>query len=228
MELHMSELQKNLERLVLRLDRMGMRVNQAVNDSLRAISDRDVAAGEKLDEDDSVIDREEVEVEQECINLLALYQPTAIDLRRVCCTIKVNNDLERIADIAARLGRRVKHIVASEIRLEDYPGYGPLVMATQDILAMTVRLLNSTDAELPRQVIAADRKLDLAYAEFTREVLDAGRQATDIDAALTLILLARSLERIGDHCTNIAEDILFLITGDIIRHSASLKGHARP
>jgi phosphate transport system protein len=136
--------------------------------------------------------------------------------------------LQRIADIAARLGRRVKHIIASELRLEDYPSYGPMVVATRDILAMTVRMLNSTDAELPRQVIAADRQLDSAYATFTRDVLDAGRQATGIDVALTLVLLARSLERIGDHCTNTAEDILFLITGNIIRHSASIKKPAQP
>jgi phosphate transport system protein len=207
---------------------MGIRVAQAVNDGIRAIAFRDIAAGEKVDEDDSVIDREEVEIEQECINLLALYQPTAVDLRHICCIIKVNNDLERIADIAARLGRRVKHIIASEIRLEDYPGYGPLVAATRDILAMTIRVVNSTDAELAQRVIAADRQLDSAYAQFAREVLDAGRQASDIDATLTLVLLARSLERIGDHCTNIAEDILFLATGDIIRHSVSLKKPPQP
>ena len=224
----MSQLQKNLENHSLRLDRMGMRVAQAVNDGLKAIADMDAAAGEQVDENDSLIDREEVEIEHECINLLALYQPTAIDLRRICCIIKVNNDLERIADIAARLGRRVKHIITSKIRLEDYPRYGPLVVATRNILAMTVRMLNSTDAELPRQVIAADHKLDSAYATFTKDVLDAGRQATDIDAALTLVLLARSLERIGDHCTNIAEDILFLITGDIIRHAGGLKKPAQP
>ncbi|HAU37093.1 MAG TPA: phosphate transport system regulatory protein PhoU [Phycisphaerales bacterium] len=221
----MSELQKNLEKLALRLDRMGMQVAQAVDNGLKAIADRDVAAGEKVDEDDSKIDREEVEIEQECINLLALYQPTAIDLRRICCIIKVNSDLERIADIAARLGRRVKHIVAGDIRLEDFPGYAPLVAATREILSLTVRMLNSTDAELPRQVIAADHKLDSAYAKFAREALDAGRKTPDIDTALTLALLARSLERIGDHCTNIAEDIFFLITGDIIRHSASLRKH---
>jgi phosphate transport system protein len=219
----MSELQKNLEGLALRLDRMGMRVAQAVNDGIRAMGDRDVAAGEEVDENDALIDQEEVEIERECINLLALYQPADVDLRRICCIIKVNNDLERIADIAARLGRRVKHIIASSVRLGDYPSYDPLVVVTRDILAMTVRMLNSTDAELPRQVIAADRRLDSAYAQFVREVLDAGRQAKDIDAVLTLVLLARSLERIGDHCTNIAEDVLFLVTGDIIRHSASLK-----
>jgi len=221
----MSELQKNLAKLALRLDRMGMQVAQAVDNGLKAIAERDIAAGEKVDEDDSRIDREEVEIEQECINLLALYQPTAIDLRRICCVIKVNSDLERIADIAARLGRRVKHIVVGNIRLETFPSYAPLVAATREILSLTVRMINSADAELPRRVIAADFELDSAYAEFAREVLDAGRRATDIDTALTLALLARSLERIGDHCTNIAEDILFLITGEIIRHSASLKKH---
>lgn len=219
----MSELQKNLEKLTARLDRMGMRAARAVNDSLRAIADRDIAAGEKVDDDDSWIDREEVEIEQECIDMLALYQPAAVDLRRLCCFIKVNNDLERIADIAAGLGRRVKHIIADDVHLEDCPGYGPLVVATRDIVAMMVRMLTSTDPELARQVIAADQHLDSVYAQFAREVLDAGRQATDVDATLTLILLARSLERIGDHCTNIAEDILFLTTGDIIRHSASFK-----
>jgi phosphate transport system protein len=219
----MSTLQKNLEKLTLRLDRMGMLVAQAVDNGLKAIAERDVVAGERVDENDSVIDREEVEIEQECINLLALYQPTAIDLRRICCIIKVNSDLERIADIAARLGRRVKHIVAGDIHLGDCPSYGPLVAATREILSMTARMLNSTDAALPRRVISADLKLDSAYADFAKDVLSAGRQATNIDVTLTLVLLARSLERIGDHCTNIAEDVLFLLTGDIIRHSASLK-----
>ncbi|MGA2264971.1 MAG: phosphate signaling complex protein PhoU [Phycisphaerae bacterium] len=222
----MLELQKNLEKLTLRLERMGLRVAEAVNNAFDAIAQRDVTAGEWIDEDDSQIDQEEVAIEKECINLLALYQPAAIDLRRICCVIKVNNDLERIADIAARLGRRVKHLVAGNIALEDYADYGPMVHATRDILRQTVRMLNSADADLPRQVIEADRQLDAAYAAFTREVLDAARRSTDVDTALTAVLLARSLERIGDHCTNIAEDVFFLNTGDIVRHSAAFKAPA--
>jgi len=222
----MLELQKNLEKLTLRLERMGLRVAEAVNNAFDAIAQRDVTAGEWIDEDDSQIDQEEVAIEKECINLLALYQPAAIDLRRICCVIKVNNDLERIADIAARLGRRVKHLVAGNIALEDYADYGPMVHATRDILRQTVRMLNSADADLPRQVIEADRQLDAAYAAFTREVLDAARRSTDVDTALTAVLLARSLERIGDYCTNIAEDVFFLNTGDIVRHSAAFKAPA--
>jgi len=221
----MSELQKNLEKLTLRLERMGLRVVEAVNHAFDAIAQRDVTAGEWIDEDDSQIDQEEVAIEKECINLLALYQPAAIDLRRVCCIIKVNNDLERIADIAARLGRRVKHLTAGNIPLEDYTDYDPMVQATRDILGKTIRMLNSGDADLPQQVIEADCKLDAAYAAFTRQVLDAARRSTDVDAALTAVLLARSLERIGDHCTNIAEDVFFMNTGDIVRHSNAFKIH---
>ncbi len=219
----MSELQRKLEKLTLRLERMGLRVAQAVDAALRTVAERDIAAGEKIDQSDSQIDEEEVEIEKECISLLALHQPAAIDLRRICTIIKVNNDLERIADIAARIGRRVKHLVAGRIALEGYADYEPMVQATRNILGKTIRMLNAEDPDLPHRVIQADADLDAAYAAFTRQVLDTARAATDVDAALTLVLLARSLERIGDHCTNIAEDIFFLNTGDIIRHSPMFK-----
>jgi len=222
----MSELQRKLEKLTLRLERMGLRVAQAMEAALRAVAERDIAAGEQMDQADSQIDQEEVEIEKECINLLALHQPAAIDLRRICTVIKVNNDLERIADIAARIGRRVKHLAAGNVPLENYDGYAPMVQATRNILGKTIRMLSAEDPDLPHRVIQADADLDAAYAAFTRQVLDAARAATDVDAALTLVLLARSLERIGDHCTNIAEDIFFLNTGDIIRHTDAFKTQA--
>jgi phosphate transport system protein len=222
----MSELQRKLEKLTLRLERMGLRVAQTVDIALRAVAQRDIAAGEQMDQADSHIDQEEVEIERECINLLALHQPAAIDLRRICTIIKVNSDLERIADIAARIGRRVKHLLAGNIPLEDYDGYAPMVQATLNILGQTIRMLHGEDPDLPHRVIQADADLDAAYAAFTRQVLDAARTAADVDAALTLVLLARSLERIGDHCTNIAEDVFFLNTGDIVRHTDAFKTQA--
>ena len=220
----MSELQKHLETLALRLDRMAMRVAQAVDEALKAIRGRDVDAGERIDRNDAAIDHEEVEIERECINLLALYQPKAVDLRRICCMIKVNNDLERIADIATRIGRRVKYLVSADVTLESYSGYEDLERAARNILALTVRMLNSTDTDMPHKVIEADRDVDVAYGAFARSVLESARhQATDIDTPLTLIILARSLERVGDHCTNIAEDVFFSLTGDIVRHTAAFK-----
>lgn len=219
----MSELAKNLDKLAFRLDCMAMRVVQAVHDALRAISANDVIAGEQVEEEDANIDQEEVAIERECIRLLALFQPTAGDLRRICCVIKINNDLERIADIAAHLGRRVKHLLATETSADQYSSYEPLVKLTWQIMNVAVRSLNASDAQLPRQVIAVDQQLHAAYKAFTRDVLDDARLNGNVDEALTLVLLGRSLERIGDHCTNIAEDVYFLLTGEIVRHSDMLR-----
>ena len=117
----MSELQRRLENLLLRLDHMGLRTEQAVSDAFAAAAPGTWRPARRSSQADAEIDREEVEIEQECIRLLALYQPAAIDLRTICFVIKVNNDLERIADKAAGLGRRVKHVVANRIEPDRLP-----------------------------------------------------------------------------------------------------------
>lgn len=217
----MSELQKRLESLLLRLDRMGLRTEQAVHEALRAVAEGDVLAGEQVDEEDALIDAEEIEIERECVRLMALYQPTAIDLRTLVFAIKANSDLERIADKAAHIGRRVKHLVAEGIRLSDLPEYGDLVRVALDALGRTVRLLSRPEAEAARQVIALDQAINHAYKKLARRALaDPGLRA-DVDRTLTVFLLARALERIGDLCTNVGEDVVFLCTGDIVRHPSA-------
>ena len=221
----MSELQPRLERLVLRLDRMGMRAEQALADALQAVRDGNVAAGQAVDDRDAVIDREEVEIEQECVRLLALYQPAAVDLRMICTVIKVNNDLERIADLAAGMGRRVKHVVGDGISPGEHELFGELARRTTDILGKAVRLINARDATAAHSVIGLDRSVNAAYGDLVRFVLQRqGRRLGGAEPAMTIISLAKSLERIGDLCTNIAEDIIFLRTGDIVRHAGAFKG----
>ncbi|MFP3937509.1 MAG: phosphate signaling complex protein PhoU [Phycisphaerae bacterium] len=216
----MSELQQRLDQLVLRLDRMGMRVEQAVIDALAAVANGDIQAGTAVDENDSVVDREEVQIEQECVRLLALYQPAAVDLRTICTIIKVNSDLERIADLAAGIGRRVKHVIKDDLDLREDAGFRRLRESTLDLLGRTVRTLTATDATSARAVITGDKEIDNAYGAYVRAVLDAeDRRAGGAEPAMTQINLAKALERIGDLCTNIAEDVIFLRTGDIIRHA---------
>ena len=218
----MSELQNRLNRLILRLDHMGMRVEQAVIDALHALRKSDVQAGLAVDRVDSVIDREEVEIEQECIRLLALYQPAAIDLRALCTIIKVNSDLERIADLAASMGRRVKHVVADNVALEEYKEFEHLAQATVDILGRTVRMLSRTDTNAASKIIESDALIDKGYKHLVQSVLEhQGRRIGGAGPAMTVINLAKAMERIGDHCTNIAEDIVFLGTGEIVRHPAA-------
>jgi len=216
----MRQLQDRLDRLMLRLDRMGMRCQQAVLDAIAAAEGRDAGAGGLVDEHDAEIDREEVDVEQECIRLLALYQPAAVDLRTICFAIKVNNDLERIADKAAGIGRRVKHVAAERIDLAQYPGWTDLVRAVAGGLDKTLRTITTRNLDAARAVIASDPNVDAACGRFVRTALTRERSdPAGVDVVLTLTLLARALERIGDLCTNIAEDVVFLCTGDIVRHA---------
>lgn len=215
----MSELQKRLEKLLIRLDHMGLRVDQLMSDALRSLMDKNIEAANQVDRDDSIIDREEVEIEQECIRLLALYQPAAVDLRTICMVIKANNDLERIADKAASISRRVKHVVAEHLDLKAYPGFEELVHKTREVLRKTVGMLNQTDPEVAKSVIKFDHTINQAYKDLVRNILDNEAQKVGgAETALTWILLARALERVGDLCVNIAEDVIFLRTGDIVRH----------
>jgi len=216
----MSELQSRLDKLVLRLDYMGMRCEQAVIDALRAVRERNIQAGLEVDEHDSAIDREEVEIEQECIRLLALYQPAAVDLRAICTVIKINSDLERIADLAASMGRRVKHVVNDAIAAEDDEALEHLGQATLDLLGRTVRMLSATDITAAERVIESDTLIDKGYKHLVQSVLERDSQRVGgTGAAMTVIQLAKALERIGDLCTNIAEDVIFLRTGDVVRHA---------
>jgi len=215
----MAQLEKRLERLMLRLDRMGMRCQQALADAIAAAEEGDAAAGALVDEQDAAIDREEVLIEQECIRLLALYQPAAIDLRTLCFVIKANNDLERIADKAAAVGRRVARVAAEGIDLAQDPEWTDLAREVSARLDATLRTIATRNLDAARALMASDGAVDEACRRFVRSAI--GRERTHpggLDAVLTLTLLARALERIGDLCTNIAEDIVFLCTGEIVRH----------
>lgn len=215
----MSELPKRLDRLILRLDHMGLRVEQALSDALHAVRTGNVEEARDVDANDSVIDRQEVDIERECIRLLALYQPAAIDLRRICFIIKVNSDLERIADLACSIASCTQTLVDEDIDLENYPLFDSLAEMSVETLGRTVRMLSTTDTDTARHIIEDDRNLDRAYAIFVRTSLDRERtRAEGVDTLFIILTMARALERIGDLCTNIAEDIVFLSTGEIIRH----------
>lgn len=226
-EKNMSELANRLESLTLRLDHMGMRAEQSVLDALAAADKGDVDAGARVDELDSVIDREEVEIEQECIRMLALYQPAAIDLRTICTVIKVNNDLERIADKGSKIGRLVKRIVEFQIDLGNDAEFIRLRRDTLDMLGRTTRMLSTREVAAARAILDMDHIIDEDNRALVRSALHAKAPALGVEGVWAMLGLARALERIGDLCANIAEDIIFLRTGDIVRHSDTL-GEIRP
>ncbi len=200
--------------------RLAGEVEQRLAAVLRAVEQRDKEALLTLIELDTEIDEREVQIEEECLKILALHQPVARDLRFVVAVLKINNDLERIGDIVVNIATRGVRLAAfpvSELQ-ETIMKMGRLV---RDMLKDSLDALVRLDRQRATDVIRRDDEVDCLNVAVRNGVV---AQATVADTgALTesLILLhsvARDLERIGDHATNIAEDVAYLVDGTIIRH----------
>jgi phosphate transport system protein len=223
----MPELVKRLERLFLKLDHTALLVEQSLADALQAVESGNEEDTEMVIHADDAIDRREVETERECIRMLALFQPTAIDLRRICFVVKANSDLERIADYCVKIAKRGRRMKKENIALTAFPAFFKLAEQIAETFRQTMRLFSlrndddemSNATEAARAVVAADGETDILFREFLDQTLGAeemfhGRLKVWYD----LTALGRSLERIGDLCTNIAEDAIFMFSGEIVRH----------
>ena len=215
MSIHLSRDLENVQRRVLAL---AAAVEQIVDQSIRALFDRDARLARTLMESDTPIDMEENFIEEECLKILALHQPVAIDLRRVATIVKINSDLERMADLAVNIAERA---LALALGLE------VLVPATfrqmTDLTNMMVRdSLDSfvrLDVALARRVWRLDDEVDRYNLEIIQHVTEFMKESPDhVAPGLHLFSAARHLERIADHATNIAEDVFYLVEGKIVRH----------
>ncbi len=172
----------------------------------------------KVEEAES--DREEVELELECLRVLALYEPVASDLRRMATILKVNRDWERIADLALRVARRIRKLSR---KFPDIAVPDDLKALARDVLTRVkaaYEALVERDADKARAIIVADQEIDDAYREVRRRLKEElSERADQLDGWLLLLNSARNLERIGDHATGICQTIIFLKEGTIIRHT---------
>ncbi len=207
-----------LEELKSRLARMTALVQQIVEQSIDAIFTTDALAAQRVIDSDNRVDDEEVQVEKSAIDLLALYQPTAIDLRLISAIIKANNDFERIADCAVNVAQRV--LLLS--RLEAYNAPDDLRLMGSSVVATlrdTIKGFNFQDDNLARQVLRSDDVVDALYHQIVQDMLTSMETNNQkVNADLAYIMIAKNLERIADHCTNIAENVVYVSSGKIIRH----------
>ena len=204
-------------------------VETTLNTSVRALCDgrADLAAEVKFEE--ASIDRWEVEIERDCLKILALHQPVASDLRRVAAILRINSDLERMADLARHIAKRAR-------KLAKHPTGRPLPESLESMANDTLDQvrdgldsLTQGNVTTARAVIAGDRKVDRQRRVVIDELKQAIREDPErLDSWLRLINVARNLERVADHATNIAEAVIYLQNGDIIRHDASTGRFAKP
>lgn len=213
---------RHFEREIDRLKKKVLTLSAMVEDSLysavKAVEMRDQQLAEKVRGLDHDIDDMEVEVEEECLKILALHQPVAIDLRFIVAVLKLNNDLERIGDLAVNIARRGKNLanLPNSQTLLEFSGMADKVKL---MLRKSLEALVNMDANLAREVCASDDEVD-AMNRAMHEKIDGLIQQHPEQAPILLQLYAvsRNLERIADHCTNIAEDVIYMIQGEIVRH----------
>jgi phosphate transport system protein len=189
-----------------------------VRRSIRALLDRRIELAERVIDGDDEIDRREVELEEECLKVLALHNPVASDLRFIVACLKIENDLERIADLAANIAERsvsfsTRSVIPVPNRIRE------MVENCARMLRQSIESFVRGDAQLARRICEEDTQIDRANRLIIQELIEAMHSdPTCIDQAVELISVSKNLERIGDHATNIAEDVVYLVEGDIIRH----------
>jgi phosphate transport system protein len=211
-------LQREIEKVTRKLLALGTLVEENLMRSLRALHTGDMEAADIAIAADREIDLMEIDVEEECLKLLALYQPVAVDLRLVVAVLKINNDLERIGDLAKNIAKRARNL--KQLPAVDFPD--DFLAIGERTVAMLTRSLDAVvnlDAGLAREVIALDDDVDALNRSVFGRIKEAMRSdPASTDACVHLLTVSRNLERVGDHATNIAEDVIYMVEGSIIRH----------
>jgi phosphate transport system protein len=215
-----KHIERQIEGLKERILRVGTLVEEAISKSITALINHDSALGQRVIMNDEEIDRMEVEVEEECLKILALYQPVAADLRFVVAVLKINNDLERMGDLARNIAKRVTQLAAG--RPYELPReIRTMAMQAQEMVKQCLDAVVNGDPALARQIRAEDDIVDDARLEVRRQVM---RSIKDDPEALESLLwinsVSKHIERIADMATNIAEDVIYMVEGEIIRHRA--------
>jgi phosphate transport system protein len=214
----MHILQREIEKLKKHILELGAVVEERVHMAVKAVEDSDSSLAVDVIKGDIEIDHMEVDLEEECLKILALHQPVAIDLRFIIAVLKINNDLERLGDLAVNIAERATCLDRREKNdiIEDLT-----IMAgkAESMLRRSLDALVNLDAGLAHEVCADDDDVDMIHAnlfsKFEKAVLANPKR---IQYYTNLIGVSRNLERIADHTTNIAEDVIYMSVGEIVRH----------
>ncbi len=193
-------------------------VEEALGNAVQALRTRDLALAQQVVAGDGAIDKAEIEVEEECLKILALHQPVAHDLRFIVAVLKMNNDLERMGDLAGNIAKRARWLARHEPVAWPYD-VGPMTENVRSMLRRALDALINGDGDLAREVCAADDIVDSQKRQLMRAVRIAMREQPEhADALVKFLDVPRHLERIADLATNMAEDVIYLIEGAIVRH----------
>jgi phosphate transport system protein len=210
---------KELENIKKRILTLGSMVEDLVHTSVQAVDRVDADLADRIIKRDREINETEVDIEEECLKVLALHQPVAVDLRFIIAVIKINNELERIGDQAVNIAQRVQ-VIAKRPKPPFWFDYSEMGEKAQKMLRMSLDALVNLDVDLAYRVITLDDEVDQiksdAYDKIKQAIQDLPER---VGYYINLLLISRHLERLADHATNIAEEVIYLVEGEIFRHA---------
>ena len=212
-------LERDLDRLSKELLTMGAMVEDATNKAFLAFTQRRKDVAREVVEGDHVINEKENKIEEECLKILALHQPVATDLRFIITALKVNNDLERMGDLAVNIADRAADLAERD----PMPVPKPLASVLTKVQGMVRDSLNSLvdmDSQLARRVCDVDDEVDDINRRMYTDMQEVIKEnPASVEQAISMLSVSRHLERVADLATNIAEDVVFLVEGEIVRHN---------
>lgn len=215
--------QRELSKIKKMILSLGAIVEDRVRLASRAMEEWDAEAAARLIASDYEVDEMEVEIEEECLKILALHQPVAVDLRFIVAVIKINNDLERIGDQAVNIAERIQTI-AEHAPTETHFDYSSMAGKAEKMLKMSLDALVNLDVDLAYKILLLDNEVDNIKKEAYDDIKKTMEETPEkVGLLINLLLISRHLERLGDHATNIAEEVIYLIEGEIVRHGKILQ-----
>jgi phosphate transport system protein len=199
--------------------KMGIMTEEAIQKSIQALKDRDKAMAKSVIDNDVTIDRLELDIDEKCIDMIALYQPMAKDLRIIATGMKINNELERIADIAVDIAQRTLEVVDKPI-LKPLVNIPRLSAIAQSMVKMAIDAFVEGDIALAKSVLSSDTEANQLRNAIHKELVEEYmvKDGTTVPRAVQILLISRFLERICDHATNIAEDVIYMVRAEVVRH----------
>jgi len=213
---HFDEELKDLNNDILK---MGVFAEEAIYKSVEALKNGDKNMAQEVINNDKVIDELELTVDEKCLDLIARHQPMAKDLRFITTGMKINAELERIADIAVDIAQRTLEIVGKPLLkpLVDIP---KLTAVAQNMVKMSINAFVNGNILLAKKVLSSDSEADQLRNEIQKELIEdyMVKNGATAPRAVQLLLIARFLERICDHTTNIAEDVIYMVEAEVVRH----------
>jgi len=219
----MKILQVEIQHLQRKMLELSALAEQAVRLAIQAVEKHDTVLARQVIAGDEAVDAAEVELEEDCLKVLALHQPVAVDLRVIVAVLKINSDLERIGDYGTSIAKRAITLSRFQVRPEQiHPRFTPLANMAVARLNEAIDAFVRLDTAAARRICMSEDELEEVRRAVTQDLTETIRRSSEqdvIDAALEYLRVARSLERIGEHAVNIAEDIIYMVEGVVVRHN---------